>query len=129
MTSLRSDELPPCFVDSNGDIIISIPYMVCAFDFGTLEMRISSDKLIAVSSYFATTLKPEWLHNKVTGTENCSDGITRVMKRFELELDQDGKDILVGKVVAASGPMYHNSRLMPLCRQLQVIPNFESSQL
>ncbi|KEQ71928.1 hypothetical protein M436DRAFT_64738 [Aureobasidium namibiae CBS 147.97] len=100
MKSLRPDELPPCFVDPNGDTIISVPYMVCAFDFGTLEMRISSDKLIAVSSYFAATLKPEWLHNKVTGTENCSDGIARVMKRYELELDQDGKDILVGKTAA-----------------------------
>lgn len=98
MESLRSDELPPCFIDGNGDIIISMPYVICAFDFGTVEMRISSKKLIAVSPYFAITLKPEWLHNKITGEQNCSDGIVRTMKRYELELDKDGKDILVGKV-------------------------------
>lgn len=100
MGSLRSDELPPYFVDANGDTIISVPYMICAFDFGAVEMRISSDKLIAISPFFAMTLKPEWLHNKVTGTEDRGDGSIRTMKRYELELDKDGKDILVGKVTA-----------------------------
>lgn len=125
MQSLRSDELPPCFVDANGDIIISMPYVICAFDFGAVEMRISSNKLIAVSPYFAITLKPEWLHNKVTGTQNCSDGTIRTMKRYELELDKDGKDILVGKVAAPLNPMYKNFRLRTLCRQLLQTPSFE----
>jgi hypothetical protein len=94
----RPNQLPPCFNDDKGDIIISMLYMICPSNIGTVQMRISSDKLIAVSPYFATTLKPEWLHNKLTGNEDCGDGTSRVMKRYELELDDDGKDVLVGKV-------------------------------
>jgi hypothetical protein len=95
--SRRPDEFPPCFVDPNGDVIISMFYYP-PWDLGTVDMRISSDKLIEISPYFATTLKPEWLHNKVTGNEDCGDGTSRIMKRYELELDTDGSDILVGKV-------------------------------
>ena len=94
----RPDQLPPCFNDDKGDIIISMLYMICPSNIGTVQMRISSDKLIAVSPYFATTLRPEWVHNKGTGNEDCGDGTSRVMKRYELELDDDGKDVLVGKV-------------------------------
>jgi hypothetical protein len=99
--------LPRCFLDPNGDTIISILYMISPWDLGTVEVRISSDKLIEASPYFATTLKSEWLHNKVTGNEDCSDGISRIKKRFELELETDGKDILVGKVMAPSNSMYN----------------------
>jgi hypothetical protein len=94
----RPDELPPCFVDPNGDVIISMLYMISPWDLGTVDMRISSDKLIELSPYLATTLRPEWLHNKVTGNEDCGDGTSRIMKRYELELDTDGNDVLVGKV-------------------------------
>jgi hypothetical protein len=75
-------------------------YMKSPWVLGTVDMRISSDKLIAISPYFATTLKSEWLHNKVTGNEDCDDGTSRTMKRYELELDSDGSDVLVGKVIA-----------------------------
>lgn len=68
------------------------------WDLETVEMRMSSDKLMAVSPYFAATLKSEWLHNKVTGNEDCGDGTSRILKRYELELDKDGNAILVGKV-------------------------------
>jgi hypothetical protein len=98
-------DLPHRFLGPDGDTVISVLYMISPWDLGTLEVRISSDKLIEASPYFAITLKSEWLHNKVTGNEDCSDGISRIMKRFELELETDGKDILVGKVMAPSNSM------------------------
>jgi hypothetical protein len=98
-------DLPHRFLGPDGDTVISVLYMISPWDLGTLEVRISSDKLIEASPYFATTLKSEWLHNKVTGNEDCSDGISRIMKRFELELETDGKDNLVGKVMAPSNSM------------------------
>ena len=65
----------------------------------TTDMRISSARLRAVSPYFEANLKPEWLHNKVTGQGIGSDGTVLIMKRFELEVDSDdGDDFLVGKV-------------------------------
>jgi len=109
MNSLRLHNLPPSFVDDNGDVIVSMLYVVSPSNFGTVDMRVSSDKLIAVSPYFATTLKPEWLHNKVTGSEDCGDGTFRIMKRYETELDDDGKDILVGKVIASMNPICNRS--------------------
>ena len=102
---LKPYELPHCFFDPNGDTIISLLYMISPWDLGIVEMRISSDKLIEASPYFATTFKSEWLHNKITGNEDCDGGISRIMKRFELELDIDGKDILVGKVMTPSTSM------------------------
>ncbi|KAH0345267.1 hypothetical protein KCU81_g4408, partial [Aureobasidium melanogenum] len=61
-------------------------------------MRISSARLRAVSQYFETNLKPEWLHNKVIGQGLGSDGTILIMKRFEVEVDSDdGHDFLVGK--------------------------------
>jgi hypothetical protein len=105
MATPEPHDLPHCFLDPNGDTIISMLYMISPWDLGTVEVRISSDKLIEASPYFATTLKPEWLHNKVTRNEDCSDGISRIMKRFELELETDGKDTLVGKVMAPSNSM------------------------
>lgn len=78
--------------------MISMLTTVSPADPDTTDMRISSDRLRAVSPYFETNLKPEWLHNKVTGQEDCGDDTFRIMKRFELELDSDGDDFLVGKV-------------------------------
>lgn len=109
MKPRKSDEVPPCFFDANGDTMISLLYMRSPWDLGTVDMRISSDKLIAVSPYFASAMKSEWLHNKVTGTEDCGDGTFRIMKRFELELDNDGKDVLVGKVLTPLTCMYHGT--------------------
>jgi hypothetical protein len=98
MDSPRPNALPPYLFDPNGDTIVSMLHLPSMWDLETVEMRISSAKLVAVSSYFAKTLKPQWLHNKVTGNEDCGDGTSRIMKRYELELDKDGYDILEGKV-------------------------------
>ncbi|KAH0277121.1 hypothetical protein KCU91_g3416, partial [Aureobasidium melanogenum] len=72
----------------------------------TTDMRISSARLRAVSPYFERNLKPEWLHNKVTGQGIGSDGTVLIMKRFELEVDSDdGDDFLVGKT-ATTDPKF-----------------------
>lgn len=107
MNAPQPNEVPRCFFDANGDTVISLLYMLSPWILGTVDVRISSDSLIAASPYFATSMKPEWLHNKVTGKEDCGDGTFRIMKRFELQLDNDGKDILVGKVVIPLIPMHN----------------------
>ncbi|KAG9576650.1 hypothetical protein KCU77_g9407, partial [Aureobasidium melanogenum] len=84
------DRLPPCFFDANGDVVISMLTTMSPADPETTDMRISGDRLRAVSSYFERNLKPEWFHNKVIGQGFGSDGTVLIMKRFELELDSDG---------------------------------------
>ncbi|KAG9667480.1 hypothetical protein KCU99_g8918, partial [Aureobasidium melanogenum] len=90
--------LPPCFFDANGDVVISMLATISPADPETTDMRISGERLRAVSPYFERNLKPEWLHNKVTGQGFGSDGTVLIMKRFELDLDGDGDDFLVGKL-------------------------------
>ena len=104
---MASKKLPPCFYDANGDVVISMLTTKSRADPETTDMRISSDRLRAVSSHFETNLKPEWLHNKVTGQEDYGDGTFRIMKRFELELDSDGGDFFVGKVNMPSNSTYN----------------------
>ncbi|KAG9589025.1 hypothetical protein KCU77_g8759, partial [Aureobasidium melanogenum] len=91
-------KLLPCFFDANGDVVISMLTTMSSADPETTDLRISGQRPRAVSPNFEANLKPEWLHNKVTGEEICSDGTTLTMKRFELELDSDGGDFLVGEV-------------------------------
>ncbi|KAH0013880.1 hypothetical protein KCU78_g8955, partial [Aureobasidium melanogenum] len=91
-------KLPPCFFDANGDVVISMLTTISPADPETTDMRISGDRLRAVSPYFERNLKPEWLHNKVTGQGFGSDGTVLIMKRFELDFDGDGDDFLVGKL-------------------------------
>ncbi|KAH0005342.1 hypothetical protein KCU78_g12923, partial [Aureobasidium melanogenum] len=91
-------KLPPCFFDADGDVVISMLTTMSPDDPETTDMRISGDRLRAVSSYFERNLKPEWLHNKITGQGFGSDGTVLIMKRFELELDSDGGDFLAGKL-------------------------------
>jgi len=99
-------KLPPCFFDADGDVVISMLTNMSPADPETTDMRISGDRLRAVSPYFESNLKPEWLHNKVTGQEIRSDGTFLIMKRFELELDSGGDDFLAGKVNMPSDLTY-----------------------
>ncbi|KAG9694284.1 hypothetical protein KCU95_g14821, partial [Aureobasidium melanogenum] len=99
-------KLPPCFSDPDGDVVISMLTSMSPADPETTDMRISSARLRAVSPYFERNLKPEWLHNKVTGQGIGSDGTVLIMKRFELEVDSDdGDDFLVGKT-ATTDPKF-----------------------
>ncbi|KAH0360476.1 hypothetical protein KCU65_g9377, partial [Aureobasidium melanogenum] len=95
-------KLPACFSDPNGDVVISMLTSTSPADPGTTDMRISSARLRAVSPYFERNLKPEWLHNRVTGQGVGSDGTILIMKRFELEVDSDGDDFLVGKTATTN---------------------------
>jgi hypothetical protein len=104
-------KLPPCFFDANGDVVISMLTEMSPADPETTDLRISGDRLRAVSPYFEANLKPEWLHNKVTGQGFGSDGTVLIMKRFELELDSDGDDFLVGQVNMPSDSIHSRHRL------------------
>ncbi|KAG9648512.1 hypothetical protein KCU64_g9769, partial [Aureobasidium melanogenum] len=99
---MARDKLPPCFFDANGDVVISMLTTMSPADAETTDLRISGQRLRAVSPYFEANLKPEWLHNKITGQGICSNGQTLIMKRFELELDSDGGDFLVGKTATTN---------------------------
>lgn len=91
--------------------MISMLATISPADPETTDMRISGERLRAVSPYFERNLKPEWLHNKVTGQGFGSDGTVLIMKRFELDLDGDGDDFLVGKVDMPSDLIHSRHRL------------------
>lgn len=125
---MARDKLPPCFFDANGDVVISMLTTMSPADAETTDLRISGQRLRAVSPYFEANLKPEWLHNKITGQGICSNGQTLIMKRFELELDSDGGDFLVGKVDMLLDSTYTGLQLTFCSRQLQQTLSFELRQ-
>jgi hypothetical protein len=99
---LYSDPLPPpppLLYVNNADVVISL------LPGERHNLYVPSAMLVRSSSFFKSSLKPDWINGKVTGHEDIGNGTPRTMKRYELEFDPDGSNALVGKVSMLSTVM------------------------
>lgn len=83
---------PPLIYIQNADVEISL------LPGDTHNIYLTSDLLRNTSWFFWSALNQNWVEEKVTGDQHAGNGTAQTMKRFELEFDGEGGNVLVGKV-------------------------------
>ena len=93
---MHSDPLPPppppLLYVNNADVVISL------LPGERHNLYVTSARLVRSSSFFKSSLNPDWINGKVTEQQDIGNGTPRTIKRYELEFHPDGSNALVGKV-------------------------------